>query len=310
MSTLLVLAEHNGTTLAPSFAKLMGAAVALGKATVLVCGKGAKAVADDAATYQGVEKVLYAEHDSFARPTAEALCEMLDAHVGSAQYVLAAGSSYSRGALARFAARKGAVMLSDVLAVDGPTSFTRPMYAGAVNAKVDVPAGLTVLTVRATAFAEGSKGGNAAVEAIAAVPAKVANASVGVELTKSSRPELGSAKVVVSGGRGLGSKENFKIIEDLADALGAAVGASRAAVDAGYVPNDLQVGQTGKVVAPELYVAVGISGAVQHLAGIKGAKTIVAINKDPNAPIFKVADYGLVGDLFEIIPQWSGKAKG
>jgi electron transfer flavoprotein alpha subunit len=309
MSTILVLAEHNGTTLAPSFAKLMGAAAQLGSATVLLCGKGAKGVAEAAATYQGVSKVLYAEHDSFARPTAEALCEMLDAAAGAATHVLAAGSTYSRGALARFAARKGAVMLSDILAIDTPTAFTRPMYAGAVAAKVTVPAGLTVITVRTTAFTEAATGNTAPVEAIAAVPAKVQNASVGVELTKSSRPELGSAKVVVSGGRGVGSKDNFKIIEELADALGAAVGASRAAVDAGYVPNDLQVGQTGKVVAPELYVAVGISGAVQHLAGIKGAKTIVAINKDPNAPIFKVADYGLVGDLFELVPQWAKRAK-
>jgi len=309
MSQVLVLAEHNGQTLAANFAKLLGAAAKLGGATVLVCGNGAQAVADAAATYQGVDKVIYADDAAFARPTAEVLCENIAAHMDGVTHVLAAGSTYSRGALARLAARLDAVMLSDIVAIENPANFTRPMYAGAVNAAVEVPAGLTVMTVRTTAFDEAATGGSAAVEAVTAVAAKVANASVGVELTKSSRPELGSAKVVVSGGRGVGSKENFKIIDDLADALGAAVGASRAAVDAGYVPNDLQVGQTGKVVAPELYVAVGISGAVQHLAGIKGAKTIVAINKDANAPIFKVADYGLVGDLFEILPEWSGKVK-
>ena len=306
--SVLFLMDHNGTVLAPSVARVLAAAKALGPVTAVVCGKDVAGVAKAAAALP-VAKVVAVEADFLAHPSAEDLEESLAPLVAGHGYVMAAGSSYGRGALARLASRLKAPMLSDIVGVDGPTAFVRPMYAGAVNAKVTVSGSPVVLTVRPTAFAPVEGSGTAAVETVAGVASPVKTRVTSRELTQSNRPELGSAKVVVSGGRGVGSKENFVLVENLADGLGAAVGASRAAVDAGFAPNDWQVGQTGKVVAPELYVAVGISGAVQHLAGIKGAKTIVAINRDANAPIFKVADYGLVGDLFTVVPAWLEKLK-
>lgn len=302
--SVLLLAEHDGQTLSANFAKTLTAAQKLGgDVTAVVLGHNAEAVAKQAAAFSGVTKVVLVDDAALATPTAEAVVENLDALVtADTQAVVAAVGTASRGPLARLAARRKAVYLPDLVAIDGNT-VTRPYYAGALSAKLDVPAGLRVCTIRFAAFDAAAAGGSAAVEKVAAKASPIHSRVVKVEKVKSSRPELTAARVVVSGGRALGSKENFGLIEQLADSLGAAIGASRAAVDAGYAPNDWQVGQTGKVVAPELYIAVGISGAVQHLAGIKGAKTIVAINKDPNAPIFKMADYGLVADLFSVVPD-------
>lgn len=302
--SILLLAEHDGQNLNANFAKTLSAAQKLGSdITAVVLGHNAEGVAKQAAAFSGVAKVVLVEGAELENPTAEAAVENLDALVtADTQAVVAAVGTASRGPLARLAARRKAAYLPDLTAIDGD-SLTRPFYAGALNAKLNAPAGLRVCTIRFAAFEAAVSGGNAAIEKVAAKPAKVASRVLKVEKVKSSRPELTSARVVVSGGRALGSKENFGLIEQLADSLGAAIGASRAAVDAGYAPNDWQVGQTGKVVAPELYIAVGISGAVQHLAGIKGSKTIVAINKDPNAPIFKMADYGLVADLFQVLPD-------
>ena len=306
--SVLIFAEHNGQHLSPSFAKVLGAAQTLGEVTVVLMGTSVATMAKEASQYQGVKEVITVEDASLANPTAEQVVANLAPLAEKASYVLAAASTYSRGGLARLAARLKRPMLSDLTAVRGANAFTRPIYAGAIQAEVEVNPPL-VATVRFPAFAAAAQEGGAPVRPAAYVAPQVASRSEGVERVQSNRPELTAARVVISGGRGLGSKENFSIVEKLADKLNAAVGASRAAVDAGYAPNDWQVGQTGKVVAPELYIAVGISGAVQHLAGIKGAKTIVAINKDPNAPIFQMADYGLVGDLFQMVPELTDKLK-
>ena len=308
MSKVLVIAEHGGKTLSPTFAKVMGAAAPLGKATVVVAGDGVGDIAKQAAKFEGVEKVIQMDSPDFARPTPELWVENLAPLAEDASHVLAATGTYSRGFLGRLAARLGAPMVADVLEVSGAKNFSRPIYAGAVVAEVEVNTdGPILMSLRASSFEPAQEGGDAAIETAAAKPAKVQSKSIKLDAASTDRPELGSAPVVVSGGRGVGKKEEFTLIEKLADTLGGAVGASRAAVDAGFAPNDWQVGQTGKVVAPDVYFAIGISGAVQHLAGIKGAKTIVAINKDPNAPIFKVADYGLVGDLFDIVPELTEK---
>ncbi len=306
MSNILVIAEHDGKNLSASFAKLMGAASKLGgEVTAIVAGSGVDDIVNKVAQTAGVTKVVVFDDTSFVRPTAELWVENLAPLASGKTHIMAAASTYSRGGLARLAARLKTVMLSDIVAINGADSFTRPIYAGAVNADIKVNPGSEpiVMTVRFSSFDAASEQAAADIEKQTIVAAKVANSSTDLQTSSSERPDLGSARVVISGGRGVGSKENFALIEKLADTLGAAIGASRAAVDAGYVSNDLQVGQTGKVVAPALYFAIGISGAVQHLAGIKGAKTIIAINKDPNAPIFGVADYGLVGDLFTIIPE-------
>lgn len=306
---ILVIAEHDGKTLGLSFPKVVVAAKQLGGVTALVAGDAPEAVAKAAASVEGVGKVITLTAPEFKRPTAELWVENLEALSADYTHIVAGATTYSRGALARLAARLQAPMVADVMAIKDATHFTRPVYAGAVSAEVGVnPHGKPiVLSIRFSAFEAVGSQNPCAVEAGVVKPAKVQNQSIKLEATPSDRPDLGAARIVVSGGRGVGSKEQFSIIEQFADSLGAAVGASRAAVDAGFCPNDMQVGQTGKVVAPEVYFAVGISGAVQHLAGIKGAKTIVAINKDPNAPIFGVADYGIVGDLFTIVPELISK---
>lgn len=302
--SILLLAEHDGKNLSANFAKTVTAAGKLGgDIAAVVLGHHVESIAKQAAAFQGVTKVILVDDAALAQPTAESITENLDALIdGNTKAVVAAVGTASRGPLARLAARRKALYLPDLIDIDGDT-VTRPFYAGALNARLQVPQGLRVCSIRFAAFAAATEGGHASVEKKAAKTSPIQSRVLKVEKVKSSRPELTSARVVVSGGRALGSKENFALIEQLADSLGAAIGASRAAVDAGYAPNDWQVGQTGKVVAPELYIAVGISGAVQHLAGIKGAKTIVAINKDPNAPIFKMADYGLVADLFQVLPD-------
>jgi electron transfer flavoprotein alpha subunit len=302
---VLVLAEHDNGTLARTTLHAVTAAAALeSDIHVLVAGHGAAAVAEAAARVAGVTAVLHAEHEAYAHPLAEDLAALLQGVARGYGYVLAGSSTFSRNVLPRLAALVDVQQVSDIVEVLGPDSFKRFIYAGNALATVRCSGPVKVITVRTTAFeAAPEQGGAAQVRAIDPVPPTGLARHLGREVHESARPELTSARVVVSGGRGVGSADNFRLIEELADALGAAVGASRAAVDAGYVPNDYQVGQTGKIVAPELYVAVGISGAIQHLAGMKDSKVIVAINKDEEAPIFQVADYGLVGDLFKVVPE-------
>ena len=300
----LVLAEHNNAQLAPATLNAVAAALALGsEVDVLVAGDGCRAVADAAAAIAGVRKVLLAEAPHYAHALAENLAPLLVAQAGPYEHLLAAATTTGKNVMPRVAALLDVAQLSDIIGVVSNDTFVRPIYAGNVIATVKSSDAKKVITVRLTAYDPApATGGSGAVEAIAAVADSGLSAWVSEELTKSDRPELTAADIIVSGGRGVGSSENFAIIEALADKLGAAVGASRAAVDAGYVPNDYQVGQTGKVVAPTLYIAVGISGAIQHLAGMKDSKVIVCINKDEEAPIFGVADYGLVGDLFKEVP--------
>jgi electron transfer flavoprotein alpha subunit len=303
---VLVLAEHDNASLKSATLHTITAAKLLGgDVDVLVAGDSAEGAVKGAAAIPGVTKVLQAEAAYLARPTAENLAATVLAVLarGSYTHVVAPATSYGKNVAPRIAAKLDVAQVSDITAIESPDTFVRPIYAGNAFATVQATDALKVVTVRTTAFdAAASSGGNASIEKIDPAPEVSAARVVRQELTQSARPELTSARVVVSGGRGMASGENFKLLEALADKLNAAIGASRAAVDAGYVPNDYQVGQTGKIVAPDLYVAVGISGAIQHLAGMKDSKVIVAINKDPEAPIFQVADYGLVGDLFEIIP--------
>ena len=302
----LVLAEHDNASLKSATLHAITAARMLGSDVhVLVVGHAADGAAAAAAAIPGVTKVMQAEAPYLAQPTAENVAATALDTIARGEYshVMAAATSFGKNVAPRIAAKLDVAQVSDITAIEGPDTFVRPIYAGNAFAIVRSSDPVKIVTVRTTAFdAAPVTGGSAPVEAI--VPASEVTAAkvVGQELTKSERPELTSARVVVSGGRGMASGENFKLLEALADKLNAAIGASRAAVDAGYVPNDYQVGQTGKIVAPDLYVAVGISGAIQHLAGMKDSKVIVAINKDPEAPIFQIADYGLVGDLFEVIP--------
>jgi electron transfer flavoprotein alpha subunit len=305
--SILILAEHDNRLLRPSTLHVVTAALMLGTDVhVLVAGSNASAAAQAASVVPGVAKVLHADASYLAQPTAENLAAQVLEVVerGSYSHVLAPATGFGKNVLPRVAARLDVGQVSDIIAIESPDTFVRPIYAGSVFATVHSADPIKVITVRPTAFdiARESEG-SAPIETIPAAPDTGKSKVTGQELTKSARPELGNARIVVSGGRALASAENFKLLEQLADKLNAAIGASRAAVDAGYVPNDYQVGQTGKIVAPELYIAVGISGAIQHLAGMKDSKVIVAINKDPEAPIFQIADYGLVGDLFEIIPQ-------
>jgi electron transfer flavoprotein alpha subunit len=300
----LVIAEHDNASLkGVTLNTVTAAAQCGGEVHILVAGSGCGAVAEQAAKIAGVSKVLVADAPHFADGLAENVAEQILAVAGSYSHILAPASAFGKNVLPRVAAKLDVAQISEITKVDSPDTFERPIYAGNAIATVQSADSVKVITVRGTGFdAAAAEGGSAAVETVSSVADSGKSSFVGRELAKSDRPELTGAKIVVSGGRGMGSGDNFKILEPLADKLGAAMGASRAAVDAGYVPNDWQVGQTGKIVAPTLYIAVGISGAIQHLAGMKDSKTIVAINKDPEAPIFSVADYGLVGDLFEVVP--------
>lgn len=300
----LVIAEHdNGSLKGATNHTVTAAAQCGGDVHILVAGSGCGAAAEAAAQIAGVSKVLVADAPHFADGLAENVAEQVLAIAGEYSHILAPATAFGKNILPRVAAKLDVAQISEITKVDSPDTFERPIYAGNAIATVQSSDSVKVITVRGTAFDAAATGGSAAIENVSAVADSGKSTFVGRELAKSDRPELTAAKIIVSGGRGIGSAENFKILEPLADKLGAAMGASRAAVDAGFVPNDWQVGQTGKIVAPTLYVAVGISGAIQHLAGMKDSKTIVAINKDPEAPIFSVADYGLVGDLFEVVPE-------
>ncbi|HXF46184.1 MAG TPA: FAD-binding protein [Burkholderiaceae bacterium] len=303
--TALVVAEHDNAHLrASTLNTITAAAKAGGEVHVLVCGHNCAPAAQQAAKVAGVAKVLVADAPHFADGLAENVAEQVLALGKNYTHVLAPATAYGKNILPRVAARLDCAQVSDIIGVESPDTFTRPIYAGNAIATVQSADPIKVITVRPTNFdAASAEGGNAPIENVAPVPDTGLSRFVSRAVAKSDRPELQGAKIVVSGGRGLGSAENFKLLEALADKLGAALGASRAAVDAGFAPNDWQVGQTGKVVAPQLYLAIGISGAIQHLAGMKDSKVIVAINKDPDAPIFQVADYGLVADLFEAVPQ-------
>ena len=302
--TALVVAEHDNAALNPATLNAIAAAQAIGgDVDVLVAGSGSQPVADAAAQVAGVRKVLYADGAHYAHALAENLAPLVVSLAEPYEHILAAATTTGKNVMPRVAALLDCAQISDIIGVEASDTFIRPIYAGNVIATVKSADSKKIITVRTTAFDPvAASGGSGSVEAAAAADDAGLSEFVGEELTKSDRPELTAADIIVSGGRGVGSSENFAVIEALADKLGAAVGASRAAVDAGYVPNDYQVGQTGKVVAPNLYVAVGISGAIQHLAGMKDSKVIVAINKDEEAPIFGVADYGLVGDLFKEVP--------
>ena len=303
--TALVIAEHENGQLKPSTLNTVTAALQTSSEVhVLVAGAGCASVAQAAAGIAGVAKVLHADAPQLEAQTAENVSEQVLALASGYTHMLAPATAFGKNVAPRIAARLDVAQLSDIIAVNAPDSFTRPIYAGNAIATVQSLDARKVITVRTTGFdAAGLGAGPAPIESINPVPDTGMSQFVSRELAKSDRPELTAAKVVVSGGRGMGSSDNFKILEPIADKLGAAMGASRAAVDAGYAPNDWQVGQTGKIVAPQLYVAIGISGAIQHLAGMKDSKVIVAINKDAEAPIFGVADYGLVADLFQAVPE-------
>ena len=303
--TILVIAEHNHQSLQGATLNTLAAAQKIGgEIHVLVAGHNAGAAASNAAQAAGVAKVLHADAPHLAGHTAENLAALIVSIAGGYDHIMAGATGFGKNVCPRIAALLDVAQVSEIVAVESPDTFIRPIYAGNGLATVQSKDAKKVITVRATGFDPvAATGGNAAVESIAATPDTGLSAVTGQELSKSDRPELTAARIVVSGGRGVGSGETFhKLLEPLATKLGAALGASRAAVDAGFVPNDFQVGQTGKIVAPDLYIAVGISGAIQHLAGMKDSKVIVAINKDADAPIFQLADYGLVGDLFEVIP--------
>jgi electron transfer flavoprotein alpha subunit len=305
--TTLLIAEHDNKTLKDATTKALTAAKALGgEVHVLIAGKDARAAADAAAKLDGVSKVLLAEGDAYAHMLAEPTAALIVSLAGSYDALIAPATTNGKNIMPRVAALLDVMQLSDITRVVAPDTFERPIYAGNAIQTVTSSDAKKVITVRTAAFQATGAGGSAAVENAAAAADPGVSTFAGEELSKSDRPELTSAKIIISGGRAMQSRENFsKYIEPVADRLGAAMGASRAAVDAGYAPNDWQVGQTGKVVAPELYIAVGISGAIQHLAGMKDSKVIVAINKDEEAPIFQVADYGLVADLYQALPELS-----
>ncbi|EXL02230.1 electron transfer flavoprotein subunit alpha/FixB family protein [Aquamicrobium defluvii] len=302
---ILLIAEHDNATLSEQTAKALSAALQIGSDVhVLVAGKGAKAAADAASKLEGVRKVLLVEADELAELLAEPLAALVVGLAGNYDAIVAAATSTGKNVAPRVAALLDVAQVSEIIEVIAPDTFKRPIYAGNAIQTVQATDAKKVITVRTASFQAAPEGGSAAIETIAAAANPGLSSFVENELSESDRPELTSAKIIISGGRALGSAEKFQeVILPLADKLGAAVGASRAAVDAGYAPNDWQVGQTGKVVAPELYIAAGISGAIQHLAGMKDSKVIVAINKDEEAPIFQVADYSIVGDLFTILPE-------
>ncbi|RLL20140.1 FAD-binding protein [Acinetobacter chengduensis] len=304
--SILVIAEHDNKALNGATLNVVAAAQKIGgDITVLVAGSGAQAVADQAAKVAGVSKVLLADDAAYANQLAENVAKLVASIGAGYTHILAASTTTGKNVLPRAAALLDVSMITDIIAVEGPKTFKRPIYAGNAIATVESGESVVVATVRGTAFdAVASEGGSAAVETVASTGDAGISKFVSEEIVKSERPELTAARIVVSGGRGVGSGENYHtVLDPLADKLGAAQGASRAAVDAGFVPNDMQVGQTGKIVAPDLYIAVGISGAIQHLAGMKESKVIVAINKDEEAPINSVADYWLVGDLNTVVPE-------
>ena len=308
--SILVIAEHDNKALNGATLNVVAAAQKIGgDITVLVAGSGAQAVADQAAKVAGVSKVLLADDAAYANQLAENVAKLVASIGAGYSHILAASTTTGKNILPRAAALLDLSMITDITAVDGPKTFKRPIYAGNAIATVESSESTVVATVRGTAFDPvATEGGSATVEAVASTGDAGISKFISEEIVKSERPELTAARIVVSGGRGVGSGENYhKVLDPLADKLGAAQGASRAAVDAGFVPNDMQVGQTGKIVAPDLYIAVGISGAIQHLAGMKESKVIVAINKDEEAPINAVADYWLVGDLNTVIPELVSK---
>lgn len=303
--TALVIAEHENRLLHGSTHNTVSAAAALGgEVHVLVAGQDCGAAAEAAAKIAGVAKVRVADAPAYKERLAENLAPLVQSLASDYSHVLAPATTFGKNLLPRVAALLDVAQISDIVAVESPDTFVRPIYAGNALATVQSADAIKIITVRTTAFdAAAADGGSAAIEPVAAGEDTGLTKLIGQELTQSERPELTSARIVVSGGRGVGSAENFNVVAQLADKFGAALGASRAAVDAGYAPNDYQVGQTGKIVAPDLYVAVGISGAIQHLAGMKDSRVIVAINKDEDAPIFQIADYGLVADLFQAVPE-------
>jgi len=307
--SILVIAEHNNHQLKSATLTTLTAARQLGEdVQVLVAGEGCRGLAEQVARCAGVTKVLLADAAAYGQALAENLAQLVRDLAQGFSHVLAPATTFGKDLLPRAAALLDVEMISDIIAIESADTFRRPIFAGNAIATVRSLDEIKLITVRGIAFAAAStEGGSGHIESLDNLIEAAHTRYLGAEIAKSDRPELSAARVVVAGGRGFGAKENFQLVFDLADKLGAAVGASRAAVDAGYVPNDLQVGQTGKVVAPELYIALGISGAIQHLAGMQDSKVIVAINKDPEAPIFQVADYGLVADLFEALPELISK---
>lgn len=306
--TILVIAEHDNASLKSATLNTVAAAQQIGgDIDLLVIGESCAAAAEEAAKVNGVSKVLVADNAVYGHQLAENLAPLVAELGTDYSHILAAATTGGKNFMPRVAAKLDVVQISDIISVESADTFKRPIYAGNAIATVQSTDSVKVITVRTTGFDPVATDGSAAVEAVAAVHDAGISSFVKDELAVSDRPELTSAKVIISGGRGMGNGENFSILETVADKLGAAVGASRAAVDAGFVPNDMQVGQTGKIVAPDLYIAVGISGAIQHLAGMKDSKYIVAINKDEEAPIFQVADYGLVADLFDAVPELEAK---
>jgi electron transfer flavoprotein alpha subunit len=302
--SILVIGEHDNESLRPSTLNVVTAAKVLGDSVdVLIAGSNCQAAAEEAATVSGVARVLMADDPALADGLAENVAPLIQSLAQNYSHVLAPATTYGKNLLPRAAALLDVQQISDISAIESEDTFVRPIYAGNAMATVRSSDSLKLITVRTTSFEAAEQAGSSSIEAVSGGVDAQLSTFAGEELTRSERPELTTADIIVSGGRGMQSSENFAMLEALADKLGAAVGASRAAVDAGYVPNDYQVGQTGKVVAPSVYIAVGISGAIQHLAGMKDSKIIVAINKDEEAPIFQVADYGWVADLFEAVPQ-------
>ena len=301
---ILVIAEHDHQSLKAATLNTVAAALKIGgEVHVLVAGSACSGAAQQAAQLQGVTKVKVADAGHYQSQTAENLSALVIAHAAAYSHILAPATTFGKNLLPRIAARLDVAQISEITGIESADTFIRPIYAGNALATVQSADAVKVITVRTTAFDPVTLGNSAPLENISAADDTAQSTLTARELTKSERPELGAAKIIVSGGRGMGSGDNYRqLLEPLADKLGAALGASRAAVDAGFVPNDYQVGQTGKIVAPQLYIAVGISGAIQHLAGMKDSKVIVAINKDPDAPIFQIADYALVADLFEAVP--------
>ncbi|MDR5898014.1 FAD-binding protein [Halomonas vilamensis] len=310
--SILVLADLHEGQLAGATASVVAAAQQItkdsgGDIDVLIAGENVQAAAEAAAKLDGVSKVRVADNAVYAHQLAEPMGKLLAELAGDYTHLLASASTTGKNVMPRLAALKDVSQISDIISVESADTFKRPIYAGNAIATVKSDDALKVITVRPSAYDGVAASGSAPVEAVEVVVENAQSTFISEELAKSDRPELGGAKVVISGGRGMGNEENFKLLNGIADKLGAAIGASRAAVDAGFAPNDMQVGQTGKIVAPDLYIAVGISGAIQHLAGMKDAKVIVAINKDEEAPIFQIADYGLVADLFEALPELEQK---